>query len=432
MQPCKKSLHCVTQYFNGNSDFPDCQGFPLDHSCFCFDWDQPHCNIVQPCKRGNVCVREASGIQFCVRSEGVAHFHYQLHRVKTLPTYFSTILFAIEILFICIKSATVNHSKKGFRIVGGACFIIESIAGLALTILQLIIVILMNYATNISWAAQFGAALFVISEVISIISEGINVRRKIYFETKKVSLFSKETSYTSNSQSPKWWTKLPLMRRVVAKYISVILASVCLLTKLPPLQSVLSSIGIYSSSIFEFENNVNWIFILPFSYIVIHTIISFSFKHRLWSRIISASFFLTVLSTYIFYSIISALTNREESQDFESLGPFQFGGPTVLAIFLFSLSIFNTAISGINLMGYRESRKLTQEQVEFVETAIIGPVAIVAVIVSLSFLFGDRLSIVTVGFPQIAVLLFPVLLEYASPLWSMMTGFYIKSVSWLV
>lgn len=440
LQRCKKSLDCVSQNSQIELYFESCPAPPLDHSCFCFDLERQMCNIAQSCKRGNVCVRLESREQICIRTVGVDHFIEEPHLVSTLPWGLTISLFCIEIIFICLKSATVNHTKKSFRMIGGACFVIESIAGMALTILQLTIVILMrNYymGIEISWAAEFGAILFVVSEVISVVSEGFNVRKKIYFEKKKESLLSKEISSIKESQSRKWLTKLPLIRRVVAKYIAIILATACLSIMLPPFQYVLESNGINTafpdslSSETDHDDARNWIFILPLSYISMHTIVFLKCKQKYWSRILSAFFYLTISSLYIFYSIIAATLNPQESQYFD-VGKFNFGGSTVIAIFLFSVSIFNTAISGFNLTGYRESKKLIQEQLEFVETAIIGPVATVAVIVSSPFRFDDIMTVITVGFPQVAVLLFPILLEFTAPLWSMISGFCVRSMIWLV
>lgn len=423
-QRCKKSLECKTQDLDGR--LTSCPEFPLDHSCFCFNKNGQVCNIVLPCKRNQMCVRLSAGGQFCTETADAYKFQQQLHRVSTVPWWFSISLFSIEMIFICLKSASINHTKEVVRIFGGLCFILESISGLALTLLQLFVVMLMRTHTreSIHWAVQLGALLFVVSEFISIISEGINVRRKIAFEIKIDSSLSNGTNGSKKSRFPKRAMRLLPLRRVVAKYISIAIGIICLFTRLPAVGNALYE----PHSLYD----LSWIFIVLFCYIILHTIIFLKFKQMLWSRIISACLFLTVSSAYTFRSIISVLKHQQESYCFDNgVNRFYFGITSIISIFSFSLSIFNSTISGFHLKGYRETGKITQDQIHFVEAAIIGPAAAMTVMISDFYCDDNWITILSVGFPQIAVLLFPILLEYAIPLWSMGSAFYIKSITWL-
>lgn len=425
-QPCKSTLRCTT---HRDDLLIECPKFPLDHSCFCFKSTERVCNIVQACRRGQLCVRLYGGRQFCVESGAAKRFQEHLSHINTLPWWFAVSLFATEIIFTLLKSVTVNHTKKAVRMIGGAFFVVESIAGLTMTVLQLINVMLMrNYpGVLMDLGTMVGAVLFVASEIISIISEFINVRRKIGFDPKIDSSLSKPTGCTKVSRPSNWLATILPIRRVVSKYIAIIMALVCLIITLGT-----DGVRRYSAQ-FGFATKINpeWVFIVLLTYITLHTIIFLKFKHKFWSRILSACFFLTLSATFVLYSIIIVITNHQDSYcSNDGNRRFRFEGFSTYAIFLFSASIFNSAVSGVHLKGYRETGNVTQEQVEFVEAATIGPAATIPAIICAPVCFYDRISILTVGLPQVAVLLCPILLEYAAPLWSMMTAFFIKSMAW--
>lgn len=299
----------------------------------------------------------------------------------------------------------------------------ESITGLLLTILQVTIVKLMTMRSPHGylrkWAVQLGAIFFFVSEVISILSESINVRRKITFERGMQLPLSK---FKANKKVCMESQRFPEVRRIFAKYFATLLACICLVVTLPPIVSYFlsSTYAVYFSGFFAFL----------FIYIILHSLIFLKYSEKLWFRIISTFVILIISSAFIGYVIISDSKNHPGKYCYEEFS-FAFYEVASIAVFLLPVSISNTAISGFHLKGCREAGKVTQDQVEFIEAAIIGTIVPITVIISSPECLHDIITILSIGFPQVAVLLFPILFEYTAPLCSMVTAFYIKSITWL-
>lgn len=397
---CSEDLFCRSVTANGYYTFCDNRrsSNSLTNACFCAPLELSACTVFSPCPSGYSCVRPTKQAnRICAPSAYLTRVEPPMQHFPTLSKTTLLILTSTELLFVVFKSIALTRTEKrwlGFALV---CFIVETIIGFSLTLMQLFIIIDSRMEKNfpdLDTRILLGALLFVFTELCAAISECISVRRKI--RRQEIDLSNYKHKY-----------RFSLVRRVVTKWIAIGV-------------TVLSSIF---SNRFQFKFQFRSLNIIISSIIVIaacYGVFTLLCYRRYWTRIVISSviLLLCIITTAVFVLIRyhhGMFMVPSVDHYFYSCGSFLTSEPFIM--FSFGFNIFLTALSAFRLDHYSEMKTISAEQVEFFEAAVIGT-ALPCVWLSLTACLEEVIIVFLVAGPQVAVIFFPVLFDYIKVLYS--------------
>ena len=372
----------------------------VDGFCFKNSDVASFCTTSLLCHPGESCVR-FKGIEdsFCAPTVSISRVQPPLQVLDPVPRWTLRSLAATELAFILLKSVAMTQQKKSWAYCGLLFFIIESLAGLAITALQFVLLISVANSDGYSLSGPrliiMGGVSFVVTEILSIISESLIIRRRVTGQT------ATEIDLSTNKFS------FSLVRRVVSKVLVIV---------------IVISMSVYTnirSWYIDFEHPLSSYAkpaaISMIAILTIYTIASAFLYKRFWVRIVLSNIILLLsVVVSLLFLFPQSISGRSEKY----LTYVNWCNPidstqTAVPSFLFSVIIFMNALSAFRLHGYQESNGLTAEQVEFVESAALGLGGSVLTISTASNPCpGAKILVLLVGGPQIAVLLSPFLAEY--------------------
>lgn len=397
---CSKEFYC--QLATTKSYFTICDNDRLNNnatsSCFCAPVDFTPCTVFSPCPSGYSCVRPANvATQICAPSESLVRVNPPMKPVPTLPKTTLLILASTELIFVMFKCVAFMRSEKHWHIFAFVCFIVETIIGFSLTAMQVFITI-HSRVKNISYSFEVrlfvGATLFVFTELCAVISEAVSVRRKIKPPEDDITKYKHKYRFS-------------LVRRVVTKWIA--------------LSTTLFSMGFSNMYNFQFElRSLNIIFISITILVSCYGVFTLFHYRRYWTRIlISTGIILTsIILTAVFVLIRKNHVNfvvPDKYYYFSVCGSLLSAEPIIM--FCFGFNIFLTALSAFRLLDHSAMNNITEEQVEFFETAVLGT-ALPCIWIALVSCVEETILVFVVAGPQVGVLLVPLLFDYIKVLHS--------------
>lgn len=335
---CDVDLYCSTFTNEGHSgSCSNHENVSVTENCHCAPYDFIACSFFLPCTSGYSCVRSTINQKpSCVPYNSRSRIDPPIQNVRTIPQWSLVTVASTEIMFVCFKSVAIMRTEKKWLRFALVSFIIETVIGLGLTALQssIIIIIYIERFDNVNHVlVVLGSLLFVFTETCVIISESFTMRRKMRKE---------DVEYERNQRR----FRVSLVRRVVMKWICI--------------GTMIASLLIH-----QFYLNAGMILVLV---LLITFICVSSFKLHYRDRVI-----LSVIH------LILSLTATAVLVIIKHYGARYGGGCTRLnfdhvsiLLFIFGFNILMTAISSFRLHGYRETKRITAEQVEFLETAVFG------------------------------------------------------------
>lgn len=149
---------------------------------------------------------------------------------------------------------------------------------------------------------------------------------------------------------------------------------------------------------------------------MLYGLLSLGFYKLCWVRVVNS---LLIILANMRIGALGLLTTTLDSKYINSRCAHFFNmnyteyGIAVPGVLL-AVNIFSVALSTFGLGGYKEMGILTMEQVEFVETAILGVLRpLFAISMNQWFCNASKTVIVLVACPQVAAMQIPVVFEYA-------------------
>lgn len=239
-----------------------------------------------------------------------------------------------------------------------------------------------------------GANLFVFTEICIAISESVFIRKKF----KK-----QELEISTNQPIPH---RSLVGRAFIKWYTSVTFFSLSI--------SLRSGFGNHIESV-SFKIDLVGLVVILLYYLLINICL----YRRYWMRIIMSSIILLVSAVLSAVPIITYLRDADSFPDGELATCEAYGGFFHCESILLGVNIFLTAVSAFRLQTYMETKRITAHQVEFFETAVLTIVK-PSIILSNVMYPAEFQQLVSVAYPQVAVLLTPLIIEYIQVFFSRM------------
>ena len=169
------------------------------------------CQTSLLCNHGESCLRfKHIDRSFCAPTVSIKKVDPPLEVVDIVPRWTLGTLAVTELAFILLKSVAMIQQKRIWAYFGLSSFLIESLAGLAITTLQCYVVISVSVSSDYPEILPIvGSTVFVLSEIFSIVSESLIVRRKVRQPVQEINLPTNKFRY-------------PLIRRIIFKFLTVI------------------------------------------------------------------------------------------------------------------------------------------------------------------------------------------------------------------
>lgn len=240
MEACVETADCDLDFkcfalLQNNIQVLECRPEDTYSSCVCTPTHYLGCNMFKPCHSEETCVMEdiLSNSPICIATEAVDKSNFAINRIFTLPHFVFTLLFVAEMCFICIKLALQGNTRKKLRLVAGGAFVLESLIGITSTVLQAAAIFLLVtwYSTDYPIMRNtivYPSILYVISELVSVIAECRNIRKRVFLAEPKISKICQlhEQGHEEwpmgqvSNEVPK--PQFSLSRRVIVKWICVV------------------------------------------------------------------------------------------------------------------------------------------------------------------------------------------------------------------
>lgn len=351
----------------------------------------------------------------CVPTDSLTRVEPSPELIFTLPKWTLLILGLTECIFILIKSATLPRTESSWLKIALISFIVETIVGFSLTTIQCFILFDLNFrkvSSEQNIDQVIGPLLFVLTELSAVISETIFIRRKI----------AHQKSLISNNHHR---LRFSLVRRVAVKWITLSASLVSVIFSRRRFESYYT---------LQDEDSIVFKILLAFIIILIlcYGIFTIPCYSRYWTRIVTSTLVLVVislLSVVILFIKYNYGDFVAESYYNGSCGTFM--NKSYILVFTLGLNIFLTSLSAFRLHGYKESKSITAEQVEFFETAVFG-ISCPCLWLSYTLCVDEATLLFLVACPQVAVLLTPFMFEYIEVLFSTITRWWKTNAEYFI
>lgn len=428
MEACMNDAHCegdlICQAPSSLGGPVQCSHGNMFISCMCYPTHFLGCNILKPCPSTEMCVSisDIFNNPRCMSTESVGKSLYPMDSVYVLPRFLFTTLFVIELSFIAIKLTFQGKLRLKLRLIAGGAFVLESLAGITSTVIQSIAMFKIGggsiFGDNESSLIIFMlGVLFVISELISVIAEARNTKERIFQKGKDTVQEEEKDGREKKTLEEVPKPRFSLSRRIIVKWLCVISCGMNLSfglyhamgSKWDFTEDSLVDEGLTQATVKQYNMGLTVIQLATVVYLFIHTIVSLLWRRKLIVRIVSTLCFAAIFGVVTLWTLFHPSHFPHICvESYATYGLFAVD----LAIMAFALHILLTATSAFNLQGFKLTGSVTQEQAEFIETAILGTVPLILMISTSPICSRELTTLLIVGFPQIIVLLGPVLVEY--------------------
>lgn len=421
MEACVDDAHCERDFvcvalLRDISNYLNCSRWNLYSSCMCFPTHYLMCNKFKPCHSNGTCVMADDIVPYpiCIAKDAADKSIFPVDPVFIMSRFVFYILFAVEICFIVVKLIFQDKEQSELRLFAGYVFVFESLAGSTSTILQATAMFLVKkeYLNMDSGEIFFFLAIcsvsFIISEIVVVIAEAKNINGRI-FRPEQHTGFKKEQG----------GERVTLQRRLILKWVCVVWSGVNLILELTTfvrnswwVNDFMIDSGISQSSVPQYKTLLIIILSVAFVYIFAHIILCLLCRGKLVIRIVSSLCFAVLSGAVTLWALF-------DSSHFPHLCRWSFQPNGVFAVDIATLSlsinILLAATSAYNIIGFKHTRCVTQEQTEFLETAIFGTIPQFLIIGTSTMCYGELTIILLVALGQISSLILPVLIEYILP-----------------
>lgn len=148
---------------------------------------------------------------------------------------------------------------------------------------------------------------------------------------------------------------------------------------------------------------------MSLAYLFAHIVMCLLRRRKVVARIVSSLCFAALFGAVTLWALF-------HPSQFPHLWQWSFQSNGIYAvditILLLSVHILFAATSAYNISGFKNTRCVTQEQAELVETAIFGTIPLFLIIATSTMCREELIVILTVSFGQVTVLLAPIFTEY--------------------
>lgn len=416
--PCEENFTCVAPYRDQTlSSFPQCKENDKFSLCICVPIRFTVCGLLIPCPLSETCVTELSIFEapICMSNKTVKKSLFHVRHVFIPPRFAFTILFALELSLTFIKLAFQGNKRRGIRLVSGCAFFIESLAGISNTVLQLVTVILVLNFTILTFIGISSLLIF-ISELGSVLSEAKNIKARIFWteydEQREQKQGTEGLMYQEQDDTTKQKSNVPC--RVNIKWVCFITSGMSLVLSAISCAKLQGLDDISRATTTQYKICLVVILSTALVYLLVHTLLCVTRGQKMIERIISALLFAALSGVVILWALF-------HPSDFPHLYPLSIKPKQVIgvsvALFTLPIYIMFTAFSAYNLRSFKDTRCVTEDQVNFIETAIFGTIPQILIIATSTIRSDDLVVFLMVAVPQIAVLLAPVLVEYVPGMW---------------
>lgn len=417
---CSGQLKCQQIQYDGI--IRECNG-NIEGACFCYRKFRRACNRFNPCMSSHDICAQLEYYKLCVPKFTMSSEPPLFQEVETINSSILYILLVVELSFIGMKVAIQNNRNKRIRQFSAFCFVIESIAGIGLTAIQGIsIAMVQSRSANVP--VFFAVGLFALSELMSILSEGFNLSRRIKFGPPETPLV--ESIVSNGTVEPDQNDQVlengfgeeeiadhkRFTRISVIKWISTVLSILLL---------ILCMVFISCQDTECREANLSGVRVtLGFSLVAVifQSGLSIVKRRKYKLRFYSSLFILSLTAVLIALGVFHP-TAFHKSCDFGS-GSAEFPDFSgSVSPFVFAVSILLAAIAAFGIKGASQIGVVSRDQVDFTDIVTVGIEPPMLTLATSGSCPDDIRNILIVGFPQAVVLLVPLLMEFFMPLFTL-------------
>lgn len=304
------------------------------------------------------------------------------------PVIQTSLIAAIEVSFSLLKSVLLATQSLALRIAAVLSFLLESGAGLFLTIFGTVNVF--QSEVGVLLAIRLGTIAIILTEIASIVTEGFSVHRKITARPR----VPDDSPDDLPEPVP---TFVKTRKRRILKWAALLLG----------LAIVGFAFAAEVSRRVEHKALVMGVLAVVVAQAIVLALISGCLRLWLKTRLVAA---LGILLGDI--ALAAGLLAWGGLATDTNVKPYDFFVHVAAAIFVLAVACALIVTSHFGLAGYREAGGLTPEQAQFVETACFA-LAPATVVVGLTQRRADSAAqLLLTILPQMSALLLPLLSEF--------------------
>lgn len=405
---CRYGLKCVTlftsfqnKYALSNASYHR-TNTNVTGSFFCFP-EFSVCSLLRPCQAGELCIRTGGrivGKEYfeCISSDAISKLNLPLQHIRTIPKWVWPFVGIIQISFIVVRSIVLLKKDKKFMYSAVVSFTSETIIGFALLTAHAY----QFTAKSIHEGTQdipgtILQVLLALSQII-VVASGVCLIRKRF-------KISERENVNENAEFVAFCVRGFISLITLFSSFSLVYA----------LGSSTEDESMPSQPLGPSARSETLLFGIAITFVPVLLWI-YMYK-AYWVRVIFCTFVFIISTVWIVVILFMRYFGTETIGGTScelyhgTLSHSRQGAVIQILVIVLGLNNFLTACSSFRLKGYSDIKKISANQVTFIETAVIG-FSIPCLLLSYTVCYNELILLVLVALTQVFALLLPLFLEY--------------------